>query len=137
MKEADMFTFSLKEVDAVLARGRSDAAANGGYRVPYPDIAPNADARAGLWLVGDEGVYIMSSGKLGEGQRPLVVYARECDPKTNVDHWHYKRRYFGGDDGVDVIEASEIERLIAAAPHANHLRILMDENTMSIEPIRL
>ena len=33
--------------------------------------------------------------------------------------------------------APEIERLIAAAPHANHLRILMDENTMSIEPIRL
>lgn len=92
-----MFTFSFTDFRAVLERGQSDAEANGGYRVPYQGISPETEARAGLWLVGDEGVYVMSSGKLAEGQRPLVVYAEECNPKTNPDYWHYKRRYFGGD----------------------------------------
>lgn len=51
-----MFTFSVTDIGAVLARGRADADANGGYRVPYHGISPDSDARTGLWLVGDEGV---------------------------------------------------------------------------------
>ncbi|NTE68282.1 DUF3085 domain-containing protein [Agrobacterium tumefaciens] len=86
-----MFMFSITHISAVLERGRADAAANGGYGVSYQGIFPEAEARPGLWLVGDEGVYVMSSGKLAEGQRPLVVYAEECDPKTDPDYWHYMR----------------------------------------------
>ena len=131
-----MFTFSITDICAVLERSRADAAANGGYRVPYQGISPEAEARPGLWLVGDEGVYMMSSGKLSEGQRPLVVYAEECDPKTNPDHWHYKRRYFGGDDGVEFLDAVELEQLIAAARGATHLRMTMDDTSMSIDLIQ-
>jgi hypothetical protein len=133
-----MSTFSITEMRAVLDRGRADADANGGYRVPYQGISPETDARPGLWLVGDEGVYLMSSGKLAEGQRPLVVYAEECDPKTNPDTWHYKRRHFGGDDGVEFIDAVELEleRLTAAAPDATHLQITMDETSLSLSLIR-
>lgn len=131
-----MFTFSVTDIGAVLARGRADADANGGYRVPYHGISPDSDARAGLWLVGDEGVYAMSNGKLAGSQRALVVYAEECNPQTNPDYWHYKRQYFGGDDGVEFLDAMEIERLITAARHATHLRIIMDDSSMSIELIR-
>lgn len=131
-----MFTFSVTDIGAVLARGRADADANGGYCVPYHGISPDSDARAGLWLVGDEGVYAMSNGKLAGSQRALVVYAEECNPQTNPDYWHYKRRYFGGDDGVEFFDAMEIERLITATPDATHLRIIMDDSSMSIELIR-
>lgn len=131
-----MFTFSLTDIRAVLARGRADAAANGGFRIPYQGISPKAEARAGLWLVGDEGVYILSNGKLAEGQRPFVIYAEECDPKTNPDYWHYKRRYFGGDDGVEFIDAVELDKLIAAQPDTTHLQIVMDETSLSISLIR-
>lgn len=131
-----MFTFSLTDVRAVLARGRADAAANGGFRVPYQGTSPEAEARAGLWLVGDEGVYVLSNGKLAEGQRPLVIYAGECDPKTNPDYWHYKHRYFGGDDGVEFIDAVELDKLIAAQPDATHLRIVMDDTSITISLIR-
>ncbi|CVI64326.1 DUF3085 domain-containing protein (plasmid) [Agrobacterium leguminum] len=131
-----MFTFSVTDIGAVLARGRADADANGGYRVPYHGISPDSDARAGLWLVGDESVYAMSNGKLAGSQRALVVYAEECNPQTNPDYWHYKRQYFGGDDGVEFLDAMEIERLITAAPDATHLRIIMDDSSMSIELIR-
>lgn len=131
-----MFTFSLTDVRAVLARGRADAEVNGGYRVPYQGISPETEAGIGLWLVGDEGVYVMSNGKLAEGQRPLVVYAEECDPKTNPDYWHYKRRNFGGDDGVEFIDAVELEALVAAQPDATHLRITMDDTSLSLGLIR-
>lgn len=131
-----MFTFSFTDIRAVLARGRADAAANGGFRLPYQGISPEAEAGAGLWLVGDEGVYVMSNRKLAEEQRPLVIYAEECDPKTNPDYWHYKRRYFGGDDGVEFIDAVELETLVAAQPDATHLRIVMDDTSLSISVIR-
>lgn len=131
-----MFTFSFTDIRAVLARGRADAAANGGFRVPYQGLSPEAVAKAGVWLVGDEGVYLLSNGKLAAGQRPLVIHAEECDPKTNPDYWHYKRRYFGGDDGVEFIDAVQLEQLIAAHSDATHLRIVMDHTSLSLSLIR-
>lgn len=131
-----MFTFSITDIRGVLARGRADAAGNGGFRIPYQGISSEGEARAGMWLVGDEGVYLLSNGKLAEGQRALVIHAEECDPKTNPDYWHYKRRYFGGDDGVDFLDAVELEQLIAAQPDATHLRITMDDTSMSLGLIR-
>lgn len=131
-----MFTFSVADIRAVLARGRADAVTNGGFRIPYPGISPEAEARAGLWLVGDQGVYVLSNGRLAQAQRPLVIYAEECDPKTNPDYWHYKRRNFGGDDGVEFIDAVELEKVIAAAPDATHLRITMDDTSLSISLMR-
>jgi hypothetical protein len=79
----------------------------------------------GLWLVGDEGVYLMPNTtdgvhhrKLTEKDRRLVVYAKECDP-TKLDFdtwWENKRASFGGDDGVEFFELAEIERLASTAP---------------------
>ena len=89
-----------------------------------------------MWLVGDEGVYVLSNGRLAEGQRPLVIYAEECDPKTNPDYWHYKRRHFGGDDGVEFIDAVELENLISTQPDATRLRIVMDDTSLSISLMR-
>jgi len=96
-----MFTFPLVDVRAVIRRGRIDAAANGGFRNPYHGLRPGEGEKPGVWLVGDEGVYLLSNGRLTEGQRPLVVYAEECDPETNPDCWHTNRRYFGADDSIE------------------------------------
>lgn len=131
-----MFTFSITAIRTVLERGRADAEANGGYRVPYQGISPESEARPGLWLVGDEGVYLMANGKLSEGQRPFFVYAEECNPNTNCDYWHYKRRYFGGDDGAEFLDAAELEQIISAASDGTHLQITMDDSSMTINAIR-
>lgn len=131
-----MFTFSVMAVRAVLLRGRIDAFLNGGFRNPHYGLSPGKDEKPGLWLVGDEGVYIMSNGILAEKQRPLVVYAEECDPKTNPDYWHYKRQHFGGDDGIEFLDAFRLVTLIAAAPAATHLMIAVTDETMSITAIR-
>lgn len=84
----------------------------------------------------DEGVYLLSNGRLVEGQRALVSYAEECDPKTNPDYWHYKRQHFGGDDGIEFLDAVELERLMAAAPGATHLTIVTTDTSLSLGLIR-
>ncbi|OYU57678.1 MAG: hypothetical protein CFE30_34925 [Bradyrhizobium sp. PARBB1] len=131
-----MFTFSVTAIHAVITRGRIDARMNGGFRNPHYGLAPGKDEKPGVWLVGDEGVYIMSNGKLADGQRSFVIYAEECDPKTTPDYWHYKRQYFGGDDGIDFLDAELLVRSIEALASATHLTIEMTDDSMAITPIR-
>ncbi len=131
-----MFTFTVTEVRAVIMRGRIDAFNNGGFRNPYYGLRPGKGEKPGLWLVGDEGVYALSNGKLAEGQRALVVYAQECDPKTNPDYWHYKRQHFGGDDGIEFLDAEMLMKLITGSPMATHLTITMTDDSLSVSLIR-
>jgi hypothetical protein len=77
--------------------------------------------RAGLWLVGDQGVYLMSNGtphlprdeEDAESGRSLVCYADECNPETLEfdEWWDNKRCSFGGDDGAEFLEAETFERI--------------------------
>lgn len=130
-----MFTFSVTDIHVVMMRGRLDAYLNGGFRNPHYGVFPGRDEKPGLWLVGDEGVYILSNGKLAEGQRPFVVYAEECDPKTNPDYWQYKRHHFGGDDGVEFLDGAMLVKLIAASPGCTHLRVVFHEDSMQLTVI--
>lgn len=131
-----MFTFSVTDVRIVMMRGRIDAHRNGGFRNPHYGLYPGRDEQSVVWLVGDEGVYMLSNGEPAEGQRPCVVYAEECDPETNPNYWHNKRRHFGGDDGVEFLEGAMLVKLIAASPGCTHLQITMEETSMSIVPVR-
>ncbi len=74
----------------------------------------------------------MSNGKLAEGQRPSVVYAEECNPKTDPDYWHYKRQNFGSDDGIEFLDAAMLVKLIAASPECTYLKIVFQPNTMQL-----
>ena len=130
-----MLSFPLTSVREVIARGRADAEANGGFRIPYYGLRPGKHEKPGLWLVGDHGVYLLSNGRLPEGAKPLVVYAEECDPRTNDDWFAVKHRTFGGDDGVDFIDAVELEAMMAAVPDATHLRIAFLQDSMQLHLI--
>ena len=127
-----MLTFPLASVREVIARGRADAQANGGFRNPYYGLMPGKDEQPGLWLVGDQGVYLLSNGKLAGSQNPFVGYAEECNPATNDDWFEVKRRTFGGDDGVDFLDAGQLEAMMAASPDATHLRIVFEADSMQL-----
>lgn len=124
----------------VIERGIADAAANGGFRNPYYGTRPGEGEKPGLWLVGDEGVYILSNGKLAEGDKPLVVYSEQCHPKGDqkggdIDWWDYKRRHFGADDGIEFIEAERLIPLFDRDMGATHLNIELTETEIALSLI--
>ena len=127
-----MFTFPIPAVRTVVDRGIADAAANGGFRNPYYGLKPGKGEKPGLWLVGDNGVYIMSNGKLAEGALPLVVYSEECHPVGHPDWFDYKRRHFGGDDGIEFIDAETLLPLINRDFRFTHLRVHLSETDVSL-----
>lgn len=57
---------------------------------------------------------------------------RGCDPDANGDWFEVKRRTFGGDDGVDFVDAESLEALIAATPRGTHLRIDCLDDAMQL-----
>ncbi|MBO6727958.1 MAG: DUF3085 domain-containing protein [Rhizobiaceae bacterium] len=130
-----MFTFPILGVRKVIERGIADAAANGGFRNPYYGIKSGKDEKPGLWLVGDQGVYLLSNGKLAEGERALVVYSDECHPVGNPDWWHYKRRHFGGDDGIEFLDAERLIPLFDRNTRCTHLRVQLAETDVSLSLI--
>jgi hypothetical protein len=89
-----MLSFPIESVRAVIARGCADAEVNGGYRNPHYGLDPGRDERPGVWLIGDQGVYLCSNGRLPDDERPLAACALECDPCTNDDWFEVKRRTF-------------------------------------------
>lgn len=69
----------------------------------------------GAWLVGDQGVYIMSNGRNEKGQHGWrahpTAYANECHPR-NCPHWYeVKQRTWGGNDGTVFLEAELLQEL--------------------------
>ena len=130
-----MFTFPILAIRKVIERGKTDAAANGGFRNPYYGLKPGKGEIPGLWLVGDQGVYIMSNGKLAGGDRPLVVYSDECHPVGNPDWFHYKHRHFGGDDGIEFIDAERLIPLFDRNFRCTHLHVQLTEAHVSLSLI--
>jgi len=87
---------------------------------------------AGFWLVGDQGVYLMHNGE--ERGTPNHIYARECNPDTMAFDvwWHAKENTFGGDDGVEFIEAAFI---INTACDGRDLEITFEADAFTIAAI--
>lgn len=92
-----------------------------------------------LWLVGDEGIYLMSNGDPYDPRRvghraQHIVYATECSPRTlsppRLDE--AKRAIFGGDDGIDWILASDVAMALATYDPGAPLLIDISEKTISL-----
>lgn len=71
----------------------------------------------GLFLVKDQGVYLMSNGipghKRADGERHQVVYAQGLNPETDPD-WYDAAHYLcGGDDFGELIPMATIEAALA------------------------
>jgi hypothetical protein len=92
--------------------------------------------KPGLWLVGDDGVYLLSNGDPAllafpndkdeaKRRKQVVAYARECNPLTmqpdKVDD--VKVRAFGGDDGLLFIPLTDFEGALATYPEGKDLEM--------------
>ena len=96
-------------------------------RKPGRELAPagadeidHARVPAGLLLVGDQGVYLMSNADGGpnDPNRPGPVYATDANPDL-LDFntwWGAKQASFGGDDGVEFLDADTVDAWLAGTP---------------------
>lgn len=86
---------------------------------PAPSDIDGTKVPAGLMLVGDQGIYLMSNGCPAlpdeNGRANLVAYAIEADPEKHPDDWYeVKAAAFGGDDGAEFLGADAIRKALEA-----------------------
>lgn len=100
--------FEPKDVEKLIAHTYSAKS----HKVLYGN---KATAKPGLWLVGDDGVYLMSNGipsipKGNNTNKQFVVYADECNPDIQDfdEWWEVKNATFGPDDGCEFIDLERI-----------------------------
>ena len=105
---------------------------------PTADDVDPTKIPAGLWLVGDHGIYLMSNGR--PPLRPesgdslnIVAHAPEADPRIDPEGWwEVKRAAFGGDDGVLFLELAFAEGLIARGRDG---RVCVDLTPAQVEAV--
>jgi dipeptidyl aminopeptidase/acylaminoacyl peptidase len=93
-------TFENADLQRVVAQMKRNH--DHGYRAAFA-----ATPEPAFWLVGDQGVYVMSNVILKD-EKPEVAYAVECNPNTVEDWDQVKRATFGGDDGVEKIPITDM-----------------------------
>lgn len=92
----------------------------------------------GLWLVGDQGVYLMGNDQDRIPDQHPVAYAAETDPSKVEDWWEAKRAIFGGDDGVEFFGMAQIEHWLGLHIRAGdeEPRIKMSARSIEFLPPR-
>ena len=112
---------------------------NSGNFPTAEDVDP-AKIPPGLWLVGDDGVYLMSNGQPAllvdaPDSRNVAAYAAEADPATGIDGcWEAKNAAFGRDDGVVFLELRFAEGLIARGGQGRVCIALTPQQVEAVAP---
>ncbi len=100
-------------------------------------------ARPGLWLVKDEGIYLMSTGLYPEGHeralpggRAAVAYAVGFDPRREdrLDVWDRARDAVGGDDFADPLPLEWVDAAVRARAPAFALEFTPDAVELVLPP---
>ncbi|MCY4641756.1 MAG: DUF3085 domain-containing protein [Gammaproteobacteria bacterium] len=106
-----------------------DAFGDDAFGMDYDEIVKKLNEQGkikpALWLVKDNGIYIMSNGD-GDN-RPDVVYAQGYNPNKDGDMWDKCRDAMGGDDCCELIDHDTVVKLISV-PNAKILGIKVTAN---------
>lgn len=113
-----------------------------GDDVVEPQEREEEKGKAGLWLVKDRGIYLMSNGDPADMGRwkpgqvtPTcrVVYAKTFDPDRDEDVWHRSRDAVGGDDFVEMLPVEMVEPAITEALAGDLvLRLLVSDTEIAL-----
>lgn len=92
----------------------------------------------GLWLVHDQGVYLMSNGipHLEDPEKPegsKVVQAEGCDPKKDEDWWETSRELVGGDDFVEFVPVDTMDELFEGLKGYRDRKLVIEVTATSFE----
>lgn len=114
------------------------------FELLTPEAVDPTRVPAGLWLVGDSGVYLMSNGKPGQKdenhpdpRQCLVAYALGMNPDLDESYYETKRQVFGGDDGCLFLPANAFEDQLHYLRNTDYLCLdLADDAIIAINPGR-
>ena len=92
----------------------------------------SSHASGKVLIVGDDGVYFMSGGKVDPNDNP-IAYAEGCNPKVDEfdDWWALKGATWGGDDGVEYLDRKEIQSIVEKCKR--YLIVSFEGNTFTIK----
>ena len=135
--EPDILKFKKEEVQAAIDYSIKNPRDTGdwynGFDLPsMNEFKEKASTTPTLIIVGDEGVYFMAGGKI-EDDHP-IAYAEGCNPKVDEfdDWWAKKGSTWGGDDGSDPVQVSEIQGILDKCK--THLIVAFEEKSFTIMP---
>lgn len=95
---------------------------------------------AGLLLVKDQGVYLLSNGMppllVREGEkRQVVAYAKEANPTMCEDWWEAGREIMGGDDCAESLPLSMFETIMDSLHDDGEIKISVTETHIKLFPV--
>lgn len=101
------------------------------FRPNYGDDGP---PKPGLWLVGDDGIYLMANAVLDNDDKPFVVDSKECNAKVMEfnDWWANKQTIWGGDDGVETLDLKDVQMALLTYQPGEDFKIDMTPKTFAI-----
>lgn len=130
----DLFNPVLHKTGVVLDdKGRTELEAEKAGDFFWPSAANllQDKLQAKLNIVGDHGLYLMGNGiKDKTGGKPVLAYAKGCDPSKDPNFYENKVRLFGGDDGVVSIPLSWFT--IAKDNGAKAFRIKLNKKSIAL-----
>ncbi len=93
-----------------------------------------------LFLVKDEGVYLMSAGLPADLLHPtlpkqVVVYAEGCHPDLDTDWYETARDVMGGDDSSEPIPTKLFTDALRD-PRAKRIRLILTKRTVRVTVLR-
>lgn len=99
-----------------------------------------ATVKPGLWLVGDDGVYLMSNGvpSLSASSPALPDNPFEVNPRM-LDFdvwWERKRAGFGGDDGAEFLPADNLMAALKTYRPGEPLKLDISSKGISVVTYR-
>ena len=140
--EPDILKFKKEEVQAAIDYSTKYPRDTGdwynGFDLPsMNELKEKTSTTPTLIIVGDEGVYFMTGG--GTDQNSVshthpIAYAEGCNPKVDEfdDWWAKKGSTWGGDDGADTVQVSEIQGILDKCK--THLIVAFEEKSFTIMP---
>ena len=104
------------------------------FNLPYTS---ETTSKKGVYLVKDDGIYLMNAFSLGEGTTPndqgLTIYAEGYDPSTNKNVWQDSRDAVGGDDFGEFVEMSS--SMLASVANGSDITLMISAETIELKVV--
>ena len=101
------------------------------FNIPYTN---ETTSKKGIYLVKDEGIYLMNAFSLAEGKTPstegFTVYAEGYDPSTNENVWE-DSYLVSSDDFGEFLEMTPI--MLASVHNGSDITIVLSDETIEMK----